>query len=130
MRFERDTFGISRNPEPCIEFDQGGGEPVEIGIIGRWADIDVDGGMPGVVCRRAAIPPMTTNCTSCSMSTRQMAATCSSLSSGGIACQPVTLCPLPLPGGIVERPLPLGQHRIVVVEVGQLQSQLKPRSSQ
>jgi hypothetical protein len=33
MGLEGDTIGIARDPESCAEFDQCGGEPVEVGII-------------------------------------------------------------------------------------------------
>src|SRR5690606_34098541 len=58
------------------------------------------------------------------------AATCWSLSSGGIACQPIALGSQPLLRRFIQSPLPLGEHRIVVVEVDQLQPQLQPCSRQ
>lgn len=50
-------------------------------------------------------------------------ATYSSLGSGGIAGRPMALCSQPLPARVVGRLLRLGGHRIVFVEVGQLQPQ-------
>lgn len=32
MGLKRDAVGFPRNPEPCTEFDQRGGEPLEVGI--------------------------------------------------------------------------------------------------
>ena len=49
VRLERDTLGILRHPEPGAWVRQCRGEPGQVGVIGRWADVDVDGGMPGVV---------------------------------------------------------------------------------
>lgn len=90
MRIEGHAVGISLNPEAGIKLPERIGEVGQILIVARRADVDVDRVCP-VSWSRAAIPLRITNFTSWSIRTRQMATTWSSLSSCGIAHQPVAL---------------------------------------
>jgi hypothetical protein len=70
---EWDAGGIILDTKTCSEVTQGGRESVQVRAFGRGADVDIDRGMTGVV-EAAAMPPMTTNRTSWSSKTRQIAA--------------------------------------------------------
>lgn len=89
MRIEGHAVGSSLDPKAGTELLERIGKVQQVRIVARRADTSI------VACpvswSRAAITPMTTNFTSRSIRTRQIAETWTSLSSGDIAHQPVSL---------------------------------------
>lgn len=49
VRIERHTVGISLDPKPGTEFLEGIDEVGQVRIEGRWADVDINRRVPGVM---------------------------------------------------------------------------------
>jgi len=46
VRIEAHTVKVSLDPKVGVELSERSGKTGQVGIVGRWADVDVDRGVP------------------------------------------------------------------------------------